>query len=1033
MWLSDISVVRPVFAAVLSLLLLALGILSFRDLPVREYPNINPPTVSIGTTYPGASADVVETRITQTIESQVSGIEGVKNIRSSSRDGRSQITIEFGLDRNMDEAANDVRDRVSRVGRDLPVDADPPEIAKRDADARPIQYLSLNSPILDGMELTDYAARYIVDQLAVIPGVANVNLNGSGRFAMRVWLDRLALAARGLTVSDIEAALRRENLELPAGRIDSREREFTVRMARNYRTAKDFQQLVLRRGADGHLIRLAEVARVEVGPQNLRSEYRANGRNTVGLGIIKQSTANTLEVLEAVADRIEKINATLPDGMELITSSDESVFIRSAIDSVYRTLAITTCLVSLVILAFLGSFRAMIIPAITIPVCLTSAFILLAAFGYSVNLVTLLGLVLAIGLVVDDSIVVLENVHRRIEEGEPPLLAAFQGSRQVAFAVIATTAVLVAVFVPIAFLKDNIGRVFSELAITICAAVVFSSVLALSLTPMLCSKLLRPAAQEGRTTHLLDRFFAIVAGGYERSLALSLKGSWWFLLVIPVVAFAAYALSRNVPEEFVPREDQGTFFTRVIGPEGASFDYMRERMYELEQAVVPLVEEGNVQRALMVVPGWGGSAINSGVILVTMVPWDERTVSTQQVMDRLTKAWAEVPGVRAFPNMRSGMMRGGGGQPVQFVLGGSTYGELARWRDLILERVSDHPGFTRADSDLKETQPQLIVSIDKNRAADLGVSVQSIGRTLQTMMSERRITTYVDEGEEYDVILQARDEQRATPDDLQNIYVRSDVSGQLIPLSNLTHVENVAGPGQLNRYNRLRAVTISANLAEGYALGDALAFLEGIVHDELPPTAQIDYRGESLEYKEASGGMYFTFALALLVVFLVLAAQFESFVHPLVIMLTVPLGVVGALLGIYLTGNSLNIYSDIGIVMLVGIAAKNGILIVEFTNQLRDRGMAFDEAILEAARIRFRPVVMTTLSTIMGSIPLILAQGAGAESRMTLGIVIFSGVSLATVLTLYIVPVFYHLLARRTGSPEAVAQELDALRSDAAD
>ncbi|MEJ2132762.1 MAG: efflux RND transporter permease subunit [Gammaproteobacteria bacterium] len=433
------------------------------------------------------------------------------------------------------------------------------------------------------------------------------------------------------------------------------------------------------------------------------------------------------------------------------------------------------------------------------------------------------------------------------------------------------------------------------------------------------------------------------------------------------------------------------------------------------------------------VPGWGGSVINSGVILVTMVPWEERTISTQQAMQRLTKAWGEVPGVDAFPFMRSGISRGGGGQPVQFVLGGSTYEELARWRDLIFERVSTHPEFLRVDSDLKETQPQLIVSIDKNRAADLGVSVQSIGRTLQTMMSERRITTYVDDGEEYDVILQARDEQRATPDDVQNIYVRSDVSGQLIPLSNLTHVENVAGPGQLNRYNRLRAVTISANLAEGYALGDALAFLEGIVRDELPPTAQIDYRGESLEYKEASGGMYFTFALALLVVFLVLAAQFESFVHPLVIMLTVPLGVVGALLGIYLTGNSLNIYSDIGIVMLVGIAAKNGILIVEFTNQLRDRGMAFDEAILEAARIRFRPVVMTTLSTMMGSIPLILAQGAGAESRMTLGIVIFSGVSLATVLTLYIVPVFYHLLARRTGSPEAVAQELDALRSDAAD
>ena len=1033
MWLSDVSVVRPVFATVLSVMLLALGILSFRELPIREYPDINPPIVSIRTTYPGASADVVETRITQTVESQVSGIEGVKNIRSSSRDGSSSISIEFGLDRAIDEAANDVRDRVSRVVRMLPVDADPPQVAKLDADARPIQYLSLNSPVMDGMQLTDYAARYIVDQLAVIPGVANVSLNGSGRFAMRIWVDRLALAARRLTVNDIEAALRRENLELPAGRIESLEREFTVRMARNYQTAEDFQRLVLRRGDDGHLIRLAEVARVEVGPRNLRSEYRANGRNTVGLGIIKQSTANTLEVLEAVAVRIEKINATLPDGMALITSSDESVFIRSAIDSVYRTLAITTALVSLVILAFLGSFRAMIIPAITIPVCLTAAFILLAAFGYTVNLVTLLGLVLAIGLVVDDSIVVLENIHRRIEEGEPPLLAAFAGTRQVAFAVIATTAVLVAVFVPITFMQDNIGRVFSELAITICAAVIFSSVLALSLTPMLASKILRPAAKEGRSAHVLDRFFGRLAEAYERSLAASLKGSWMFLVLVAGVGVAVYVLMQNVPKEFAPREDQGTFFTRVQGPEGASFSYMRERMYELERSIVPMVEAGDVQRSLMVVPGWGGSSPNSGVILVTMAPWGERSISTQQAMGRLVGAWSQVPGVRAFPFMRSGISRHGGGQPVQFVLGGSTYEELARWRDLILERASDHPGFIRLDSDLKETQPQLIISIDKNRAADLGVSVQNIGRTLQTMMSERRITTYIDDGEEYDVILQAKDEQRATPDDLQNIYVRSDVSGALIPLSNLTRIENVAGPGSLNRYNRLRAVTITGNLTEGYPLGEALEFLEDIVREELPATAQIDYKGESLEYKEASGGMYFTFALALLVVFLVLAAQFESFVHPLVIMMTVPLAVVGALLGLYLTGNSLNIYSQIGIVMLVGIAAKNGILIVEFVNQLRDRGMEFNAAILEASRVRFRPVVMTTLSTMMGSIPLIMAQGAGAESRMTLGIVIFSGVSLATFLTLYIVPVFYRLLARRTGSPGAVARELDLMRSEGAD
>ena len=684
-------------------------------------------------------------------------------------------------------------------------------------------------------------------------------------------------------------------------------------------------------------------------------------------------------------------------------------------------------LVSLVILAFLGSFRTMAIPAVTIPVCLVSAFIALAAFGFTVNLITLLALVLSIGLVVDDAIVVLENIHRRIDEGEAPLVAAYNGSRQVAFAVIATTAVLVAVFTPIMFLTDNIGVIFGELAVTIAAAVVFSSVVALSLTPVMCSKLLRASARENRLTRAIDAGFSKLRRGYGRALRVLVKHSWAAVMVAAGTLGAAYLLLERVPQEYAPQEDQGAFMAMFSGAEGMGIERMKREALKLELPAMQMVNEGIADVVVMAVPGWGSNASNSGVIMVTMRPWQERAVTTAEAAGRATGAWQSIPGVRAFAFVRSGLSRRGGGQPVQFVLGGPDYDTLARWRDVILERAREFPGLVRLDSDLKETQPQAIVRIDKNRAAALGVSVQNIGRTLSTMMSEQRITTYVKDGEEYDVILLAKDEQRASAQDVANIYVRSEQTGELVPLANLIHVEERAGPGTLNRYNRLRSVTLSASLAPGVALGDALDFLEQVVRESFPDEAQIDYQGESLEYREASGSVAFMFGLALLIVFLVLAAQFESFVHPLVILVTVPLAVTGALLGLYLTGATINIYSQIGIVMLVGIAAKNGVLIVEFINQQRDAGRSFEDAIIEASGIRLRPVVMTTISTVMGSIPLILATGAGSESRTVLGIVVFSGVTLATFLTLFVVPSFYALLARRTGSPQTVAKALARL------
>jgi multidrug efflux pump len=669
----------------------------------------------------------------------------------------------------------------------------------------------------------------------------------------------------------------------------------------------------------------------------------------------------------------------------------------------------------------------MIIPAVTIPVCLTSAFIALAAFGYTVNLITLLALVLSIGLVVDDAIVVLENIHRRVENGEPPLVAAYNGSRQVAFAVVATTAVLVAAFTPIMFLQDNMGVIFSELAVTVCAAVVFSSVLALSLTPMMCSKFLKKSEKRNPVTDFLETGFKRMEAGYKTLLRGFLRFSWGALVITAGVVGLAYWLLLLVPQEYAPKEDQGFFMASVQAAEGTSIQRMRKHMLEIEAPLMKMYEEGDVRRLLTRVPGFGGTAPNSGIVMVSLAPWQDRSRTTQEVADRATAAWQNIASVRAFAFLRSGLSRGGGGRPVQFVIGGPDYETLARWRDLIIERAEAYPGLIRIDSDLKETQPQVIVRIDKNRAAALGISVQNVGRTLATMMSEQRITTFVQDGEEYDVILQAKEDQRATAQDLRNIYVRSESSGELVPLANLIQIEETAGAGALRRYNRTRAVTLQASLAPGYALASALTFLENAVRQELPEIAQIDYKGESLEYKESSGSLVFIFGIALLIMYLVLAAQFESFIHPLVILLTVPMAVTGALLGLYLTDTTLNIYSQIGIIMLVGIAAKNGVLIVEFINQLRDAGRNFEEAIIEAAGIRLRPVVMTTLSTVLGATPLVLAMGAGAESRNVLGIVIFSGVSLATLLTLFIVPAFYQLLARRTGSPKATERALEEL------
>jgi multidrug efflux pump len=1029
MILSDVSVKRPVFATVISLMLVVIGLIAFTRLTVREYPDIDRPVVSVSTDYRGAAAAVVETRITQLIEDAVSGIEGIELISSSSETGRSQVSIEFSLARNIDDAANDVRDAVARVLGQLPAEADPPRVAKAQADSEVIMWVSLASETMDTLELTDFAERYIVDRLATVDGVSRIQVGGGQRYAMRIWVDPNALAARGLTVNDIVNALRRENVELPAGRIESTTRDFQVRLMRSYVAPEDFAELVIARGEGGHLVRLGEVAEVELGSVERRNLFRGNGRGFLGLGVIKTSTANTVDVARGIREEVARIEAGLPPGMEFLPAFDSSVFIDTAIQQVYKTLMLAVVLVVLVIWLFLGRVRAALIPAVTMPICVISAFIALNAFGFSINLLTLLALVLCIGLVVDDAIVVLENCQRRVDAGEPRLVAAYRGARQVAFAVIATTAVLVAVFLPIAFLEGDVGRLFRELALTVSAAVIISSVVALSMTPMLCSKLLEPREEKRGLTNFMAHAFDAIGGRYRALLGRVIVHPWLVILALIGVFAASWALFAKVPRELTPNEDRGAFFVQVTGPEGAGFDFTMAKMLEIEQLLLPLVDEGVVQRVLVRVPRFGGGAFterfNSGMAVVNLVPWEERSVTTDEVVEQVRPKLDAVTGVRAVPTVRRGLGRGWG-QPVQFVLGGPTYEELVEWRDRMLEAAEERlPGLVNLDSDYKETEPQIRVSIDRGRAADLGVSVEEVGTALESLMGGRRATRFAMDGEEYDVILQARLADRRSPDALQQVYVRSQRTGQLVPLSNLVSIQELAEPGQFNRFNRMRAITLSAGLAPGYTLGQALADLEALARETLPPTAQIDYKGESREYIQSGGAVLFTFAMALLIVFLVLAAQFESFVHPFTIMFTVPLAVLGALIGLWAFGDTLNLFSQVGIIILVGLAAKNGVLIVEFANQLRDAGQSVREAILEASTIRLRPIVMTSLATIMGAMPLVLATGAGSASRVTIGIVIVSGVAFSTLFTLFVVPTFYDLLARYTGSPGQVAQELE--------
>ena len=1027
MMLPAVCIRRPVFATVMSLMLVLVGVISYERLSVREYPNIDSPTVSVRTVFRGASPEIIESQVTRPIEESLAGIEGIRTLKSISREEVSQITVEFNLNRNLDSAANDVRDRVARVRGRLPDATDDSIVAKIEADAQPVMWVAFFSDRHTPLEITDFADRFVKDRLQALTGVASITIGGERRYAMRIWLDRDRLASFGLVAKDVEDALRRQNVEIPSGRVEGQDREFSVLTETDLRTPEQFNKLIIRE-TNGYLVRLKDVGSAELGAADVRNRVRVNGEPAVGLGIVKQSNANTLEVARAVKAELPAIQSSLPEGMNLRVAFDSSLFIEQSISAVYRTIFEALALVVLVIFAFLRSVRATIIPFVTIPVSLIGAFAVMHWLGYSINVLTLLALVLSIGLVVDDAIVMLENIYQRIERGVRPFDAALEGSKEIAFAVLAMTTTLAAVFLPLGFQTGNTGRLFTEFAWTVSGAVVISGFVALTLTPMMCSKILRAKSGPHATLSTQQRP-GWAQRVYQRALVASLKVRWMVVLMAFLAAGAGIYLALVLPatklkSELSPGEDRGFIIGIILAPEGSTLDYTDEYARKIEGILSQVPE---VRTYFMVVaPGLERpNPVTTAFSFISLKPWEERERKQQQVAGELAGKFFGLPGVMAFPNNPPSLGQSFRNSPVQFVVQGNSYPELQEMITKLLEKFRAYPGLVNVDTDLKLNKPQLKVEFNRDKAADLGVSAEDIGRTLETMFGGREVTRFRREGQQYDVIVQTKDEDRASPKDLPAIYVRG-AGGDLVPLSNLISFREGVAPKELNHFNRLRSATITANLAPGHTLGDVLGFMEQASKAVLPPTARVAYDGQSREFKESAQTMLMVFVLALAFIYLVLAAQFESFIDPFIIMLTVPLGVVGALwalklMGIInavapwlkLTDGTLNVYSQIGLVMLVGLITKNGILIVEFANQLQERGKSKLDAVIEAAGLRLRPILMTTLTMILAALPLAFAHGAGAESRQQIGWVIVGGLAVGTLLTLFVVPAVYTVLARK--------------------
>jgi multidrug efflux pump len=1004
MKLSDISIQRPVLASMMSLALILFGIIGYRQLSVREFPDVDPPIISVSTFLPGANPQVVESAITDILEEELSTVPGIRTLTSSSAEQFSNITIEFTLDRDVDDAAQDVRDRVSRVRGRLPQDIEEPVIAKQEADAQPFVWLALKGENYSLLQLSDIGDRIVKPRLQSLPGVGQAAIFGERRFAMRIWLDPEELAARGITVQDIESAIQTRNVEVPAGRIESERREFSVRSLGELKTPEEFGNLTVS-NAGGQPVKLKELGTVELGPEDERSILRYNGTPAVAVGVIRQSKANLIEVAEAIHGELPAIQQALPPGVSLEIAYDASTFVQRSISEAQETLLIAAGLVIVIIFLFLRNLRATIIPGIAIPASIVSTFAIMYFLGFSINNVTLLALTLAIGIVVDDAIIVLENAYRHQEElGEAPVTAAINGTREIAFAVIATTIALVAVFTPLAFLEGNTGRLFNEFGIAVAGSVVISGFVALTLTPMLCAQILRVPKRHGPIYQALERGFEGISSGYARLLRRAVARPLVVLAAAVGVLVVAVLTFQALEREFIPPEDRGFFITFAIAPEGATVAYTDEYQRRLED-ILSRTEDVDAYFSII---GFGGR-VNQGIMFTRLTDFEERDRTVQDVIEEVQPQYFGVPGVLAFANNPPAF--GGFGSPVDFVVRNPNFDSLTQALDTFLTRARMIPGLVNVDTDLKINKPELTVRFDRDRAENLGVPIRAVAATFQSLLGGREVSTFTQNNKLYDVIVQLRPEERATPSDMAGLFVRG-TDGELIQMSALTTVDEGVGAQSLLHFNRVRSFSLTANLAPGFTLGQALDSLNALADEVLPAGSTTELAGESRELAESGSALYFAFGLALLVVFMVLASQFESLIHPFTVLLAVPLAVTGALITLKLAGSTINLYSQIGMILLIGLVTKNGILLVEYTNQLRERGLSTLEAVLEAGRIRLRPILMTSVATVMGAVPIALGLGAGAMSRRPLGYAIVGGLIFSTALTLFVIPVAYLLFDR---------------------
>jgi multidrug efflux pump len=1003
MKLSDLSIRRPVFASMVSAALVLFGVIGYSRLAVREYPDVDPPIVSVSTELTGANPQVVESAITDILEEELSTVQGLRTLTSSSQEGFSNITLEFNLDRDVEAAAQDVRDKVARVRGRLPEDVREPVVAKEDADANPFFWLALSGENYDLLQLSDIGDRLVKQRLQTLPGVGSARIYGERRFSMRVWLSASELTARGLTVQDVQQAIRDRNVEIPAGRIESERREFTVRSLGELKSPVEFANLVVSSQA-GQLVKLQDLARVELGAEDERSALRFNGTPAVAIGVIRQSKANIIDVADAIRAELPKMQQSLPPGVQLKVAFDQSTFVKRSILEAEETLVLAAGLVVVIIFLFLRNFRATIIPGLAIPASIVSTFAIMYFLGFSINNFTLLALTLAIGIVVDDAIIVLENAFRHQEElKEDPVTAAQRGTEEIGFAVIATTISLVAVFTPLAFLKGSTGRLFNEFGIAVAGSVVLSGLVALTLTPMLCAKILRVPPSHGRVYQLLEGGFNGMARLYSRGLARVLEHRWVMVLGALGVLVAAAGLFRALKREFVPPEDRGWFMTLVIAPEGSSLAYTDG--YQ-RQAEAVLSKTKGIDHFFSVVNI--GNGVSRGIIFSDLEDWSTRTRSVQEILGEIQPQFFAIPGVFVFANNPPAF---GWGSPVNFVVQHSDFAQLTQGVDTLTKRARQIPGLLNVDTDLRVNKPELTVSFDRDRADDLGVPVGDVAATLQTLLGGNRTSTFTRNNKLYDVIVQLDPRERATPSDMTGLYVRGR-DGQLVKLEAVASVTEGVGPRELNHFNRLRSATLTASLAPGFTLGEAIDSLRRVADEVLPRGSTTALAGESRELEESGSSLYFAFLLALVVVFMVLASQFESLVHPFTVLMAVPLAVTGALLTLWIAGSTINLYSQIGMILLIGLVTKNSILLVEYANQLKARGLATVEAVREAGRIRLRPILMTSVSTVMGAVPIALGLGAGSSSRRPLGYAIVGGVLLSTLLTLFLVPVVYVVFDR---------------------